>query len=271
MYMNDCIALEHPLSTYFVRQEDALDLKGGYGVVYPADVTPAAKAEISATLPDKVAVKKMKLLPEILPVVVNEIQTLRGLNLPHAVKYYGCFTRKDLVYLVMEWAQGYELAEILNNPEVYLSQSVKGEIAFELAKAIQEFHTAGYTHRDIKVDNVMFSLRDGRVDGLKLIDYGFVCHQTRPCAPGLGTRDYMDSAGRQSDFESLVRADWYAYGVTLLLLYQNSFARVFRKSTPAIIKALLNPQEKMRPSPEEIMDSFRPRRSRRTTSKTIYE
>ncbi len=261
----NCTELAHPASRYFTKLDD-MDLEGGYGVVYKAGVTPAARAELQIDFPDIVAVKRMQLEDAAVhPVIENEIRILTSLDIPHAVKYYGCFSRRDYIYVVMEWAQGYELGEMLNMEEMqefYLPRELKNAIALELAIGIQEFHNAGIAHRDIKVDNVMFSLQNGKLDGLKIIDYGFAC-TPGTCNEDLYTIDYRDPYRVLTDFNSLLSADWYAYGVTLLLLYQNRFDRRYRSGTPAFVRQLLEARPENRPTFDDIVAALRRRRSPR--------
>ena len=260
----DCLNIED-ISTYFTKLDD-MKLAGGYGIVYKASVTTKARSLLQLHLPDIVAVKQMHVISQtVRQIIQNEILILSSLTLRHSVKYYGCLSRGDEMYLIMEWAEGYELGEILNNDEFYLPQGLKQEIALELAIGIQEFHHAGIAHRDIKVDNVIFSLKNGALDGLKIIDYGYACTAGN-CMEDLYTREYRDPWVISGNFESLLQADWYAYGVTLLLLYQQSFARCYnRRNTPAFIRVLLESAPRDRPSFTDMLTALIRRRSPRST------
>ena len=259
-----CLSIDD-ISTY-VTKLDEMELTGGYGIVYKASVTTKARSVFPLQLPNVVAVKQMRVVSEtVRRVIQNEIRILACLTLRHSVKYYGCLSRGTEMYLIMEWAEGYELGEILNNEDVYLPHGLKQDIALELAIGIQELHTAGIAHRDIKVDNVMFSLKNGALDGLKIIDYGYAC-TTGTCLEDLYTREYRDPWVVAGNFESLLQADWYAYGVTLLLLYQQSFARCYnRRNTPAFIRVLLESAPRDRPSFTDMITALIRRRSPRST------
>jgi serine/threonine protein kinase len=58
---------------------------------------------------------------------------------------------------------------IVNAPDKGVGEKLAMKILYELALAVNHLHSLGYSHRDIKLENIMFT-SDQRV---KLLDYGF--------------------------------------------------------------------------------------------------
>src|SRR5262249_375435 len=126
-------------------------------------------------------------------------------------------------YLVMEYIEGPSLAEKMSRGAMPLDKALP--IARQIAEAIEAAHEKGIVHRDLKADNVRFTL-DGAV---KVLDFGLAKAMesaqdpaTAPTIKGslsvvgtiMGTPAYMapeQAAGMPVDR----RADIWAFGVVL--------------------------------------------------------
>jgi serine/threonine protein kinase len=212
---------------------------GANGTVYLAHVKHPLPPFLS-NLPDVVAIKTItKFSAETL----NEIKILERLNLPHSCAFYGCYVTDATLYLVMEYIEGRELYYVINDDLRGVDRLTLGQkenIAFELYTAIKEFHDQGMTHHDIKPENIMIKVKvnlDSQID-LKLVDYGFVC-DFRPgsnpfCDERSGTPAYMDFRAQGNDWASMKRADWWAYGQILLLLFTGTSTQLFDETTRTV-------------------------------------
>lgn len=99
--------------------------------------------------------------------ISREIKILKQTHHPNVVQLYEIIeTDKDL-YLIMEFASGGELFDI-----IVTNQKLKEEQACkyfqELVAAIDYIHSLGICHRDLKPENLLIDY-DGT---LKMVDFG---------------------------------------------------------------------------------------------------
>ena len=145
--------------------------RGGMGVVYKAR---------DIRLNRTVAIKKLAShLTERLKYVARfrrEAQAAAKLNHPHIVTVYdiGLFVpdspadhKEGIPYIVMEYIEGRNLAEILKKGEK-LSLPQLLEIGIAVSDALAEVHDKGILHRDIKPANIMVAEKGV----VKVTDFG---------------------------------------------------------------------------------------------------
>ena len=167
----------------------------------------------------------------------REAQAASALNHPNVATIYDIGESTGAVYIAMEYVEGQTLgARIARQP---FDPTEMVDIVTQIANALDEAHTRGITHRDIKSDNIMLTER-GQV---KVLDFGlakvrpssedalskFAAKQT---APGMvmGTVQYMSpeqALGRPLDH----RTDIFSLGV---VMYEMAAGRLpFRGATPS--------------------------------------
>eukprot|EP01105_Mastigella_eilhardi_P025222 TRINITY_DN679_c0_g1_i5.p1 TRINITY_DN679_c0_g1~~TRINITY_DN679_c0_g1_i5.p1 ORF type:complete len:701 (+),score=145.19 TRINITY_DN679_c0_g1_i5:49-2103(+) len=142
--------------------------QGGTAVIYLA---------INTATQQQVAVKKMSLTPENVPVMSNEIAIMKSSHHPNIVDYFDSFLEKSHLLVVMEFMSGGCLTEILEQYESGLHLN-EGHIAYICActlRALNYIHSLNRVHRDIKSDNVLLT-SNGEV---KLADFGFAAQLTQ--------------------------------------------------------------------------------------------
>ena len=217
-----CIKLEQNLSTYF-RLVKKLG-EGSFGKVYTAAVEDQGYALLPYGAPPLVAIKHLHNIDSIeKDVIINEIINLKTFILRRSVKYYGCFTNKDGLYIVMELIDGVDLFDLVDKNT--LSTNDKLFIARELALAIAECHKVGLVHRDIKPENVMVQFQaNNMVPIIKLIDYGLSCNTNanplwEKCHARMGTRPYYDKKIVLGNIDSMKQGDWWAFGQIITLMF----------------------------------------------------
>ncbi len=127
------------------------------------------------TLKTDVAVKLMKPAgddPDRQQRFEREAQVASRLSHPHiiAVTDFG-HTPGGMLYIVSEFIRGQLLTSLMGNGEpVPLGRSLT--IFHQLLAAVEEAHSVGLVHRDIKPDNIMITpLRSGE-DFVKVLDFG---------------------------------------------------------------------------------------------------
>ncbi len=101
---------------------------------------------------------------------VQEARVLRDLRHEAIVQYDGLFQdESDRVYLVMEFAEGKRLADVL--PERgSLAEPDVWKLYGRLARGLAAAHARGVVHRDLSPDNII--LPEGRAESAKIIDFG---------------------------------------------------------------------------------------------------
>jgi len=119
------------------------------------------------------------------------------------------------VCMVMEWAEGRPLREILDE-EKKLSPKRALRIALHIGDALDYIHTHGVVHRDLKPDNIMVDADDR----IKLLDFGIAGQAGArrltfaKLTKAMGTPDYASPEqvkGKRGD----ARSDVYSLGVML--------------------------------------------------------
>src|SRR5438094_1950312 len=97
---------------------------------------------------------------------LREARTIAQLNHPNIATIYAIEQEGDKIFIVMELLEGESLTNILGRGAMEPRDAVR--IMRQVAEALDEAHTKGIVHRDIKPDNVIVSSR--RI--AKVLDFG---------------------------------------------------------------------------------------------------
>jgi len=149
----------------------------------------------------------------------REAKITAFLNHPNIVKIYETFIKKENIYHVFEWIDGFDLSKIIGI-KGKMNEEISLLIIYEILKALDYAHSKGIIHRDIKPSNVMIS-KEGFV---KLTDFGVAKWEELPeiTQPGIiiGTPYYLSP--EQVKGEKVVpSSDIFSVGI---LLYEMIFA-----------------------------------------------
>eukprot|EP01095_Lingulamoeba_sp_RSL-Kostka_P011926 TRINITY_DN464_c0_g2_i3.p1 TRINITY_DN464_c0_g2~~TRINITY_DN464_c0_g2_i3.p1 ORF type:complete len:497 (-),score=192.33 TRINITY_DN464_c0_g2_i3:35-1525(-) len=125
----------------------------------------------------KVAVKKMFLNGESLPLLITEINFMKTSSHPNIVDYIESYIVEDQLWVIMEYMGGGCLTEVLDQYEygVQMSEPQMAYACLETLKALLYIHSAQRIHRDIKSDNILLG-DDGSV---KIADFGYAAQLTQ--------------------------------------------------------------------------------------------
>jgi hypothetical protein len=121
-------------------------------------------------------------------------------------------TEEGELYLVMEYLVGNSLSSEVAKGAMGLARGV--DILEQMCAALARAHDLGVVHRDLKSDNILLTVRGGRKDFVKILDFGLAALARDPrLAPKgavFGTPEYMspeqargEDAGPQSDLYAL--------------------------------------------------------------------
>lgn len=134
--------------------------RGGMGEVYKA---------FDPTLQRTVAVKTVRPdidRPEYLERMMREAQACARLSHPNIVTVYEAGQVDGLVYIVMEYLQGKNLADVLDAKTLSFEEKLR--VVIKVLEALHHAHGLDVVHRDIKPSNIHIG-----VDGtIKLMDFG---------------------------------------------------------------------------------------------------
>ena len=98
---------------------------------------------------------------------LDEARTLARFDHPHLNKVFRFFEDNGTAYMVLEYIEGETLSELLRR-ESGLEQARLRRLLEELLSGLEEVHSAGFVHRDVKPGNIML-----RTDGTAvLLDFG---------------------------------------------------------------------------------------------------
>jgi WD40 repeat protein len=151
---------------------------------------------------------------------LREVRSLSRLDHPHIVRALDAGEADGRLYLVMEYVEGTDLAQLVNHRGA-LPLNLACECARQSALALQHAHENGLVHRDIKPSNLLLA-GDGTV---RLLDLGLA----RPGATDesdagttltdtgmmMGTPDYVAPEQILDSKRVDIRADLYSLGCTL--------------------------------------------------------
>lgn len=162
--------------------------------------------------------------------------------------------RDSRPFLVMELVEGDTLRAVLNAGPLTTRQI--GEVAFEVAEALEYVHARGVIHRDVTPANIMivdYGTRFSRPRA-RLTDFGIAIHATHPqelTDETFGTAAYLSPEQVRS--ETLTSAsDIYSLGLVLLECFTRTVAF---PGTP--VESALSHLDRDPELPDDIPDRWR--------------
>ncbi|HVW28759.1 MAG TPA: protein kinase [Polyangiaceae bacterium] len=190
-------------------QVESLARRGGMGAIFRGVDLPTA---------EPVAIKIMGSVgPGAQSRFLREAQILEELSHDSVVRYVAHGTTDGgVLYLVMEWLEGEDLAERLSKRRLDLRDSL--QIAVGVCRALETAHARGVVHRDIKPANLF--LCGGAPASVKVLDFGVArLKESAQAISGtgslIGTVGYMAPEQAMCEDDVDARADVFAIGCVL--------------------------------------------------------
>ena len=185
--------------------------RGGMGIVYRAKDRGLKRLVAIKLLPPELAFRS-----EIKSRFLREAETAAQLSHPNIVPIYTVHEQNGLVFFVMAYISGDNLAKRLHERGVLTIDETR-KILAEVAGALAYAHERGVVHRDIKPDNILLDAVTGRP---MVTDFGIAramdsSGDSRLTATGMaiGTPAYMSPEQAAGDREIDGRSDLYSLGI----------------------------------------------------------
>jgi len=140
---------------------------------------------------------------------------------PHVVDVTDVGSEGSVIYLVMEYLEGEDLARLIARQR-FLSPLETAEIMLPVAAAIATAHQQGVIHRDLKPENIFLARGGYGAVQPKVLDFGISKvlggsggRQLTGTAATIGTMNYLPPESLNAAREADARSDQYALGTIL--------------------------------------------------------
>ena len=195
--------------------------EGAMGVVYRAE-HKMMRRETALKL-----LKKDVLQDLDLKLFEKEVQMTCRLTHPNTISIYDYGqTDEGIFYYAMEYLNGLSLRLLINETgPLLVSRAVY--IMRKICASLNEAHSIGLIHRDIKADNIVLCKQAGIYDVVKVLDFGLV--RDLGAAPDelqdkiSGTPRYISPEAIDTPSDVDARTDIYALGILLCLMITGKY------------------------------------------------
>ena len=186
---------------------------GGMAEVYRAEQVSSGRIAAMKTLLDPQNASETERAR-----FVQEAKASARLEHPNLVRIYDAGEESGIPYIIMEYIEGEDLADILDR-RGRLDVGTSLDIVMDIASALAYAHAHGVVHRDVKPGNIIIDRVWGRA---RLLDLGVAkIHDLSEASRltqrdmGIGTLEYAAPEQIQSARDVDARADIYSLGATL--------------------------------------------------------
>ncbi len=192
--------------------------EGGMGVVYEAE-----HIDIERKVALKILRFDLSKQPKMAQVFRDEARAASRLGSPHIVEIYDFGELPDgRLFFAMQLLDGFDLVPLDATSAMEPGRLIG--ILRQVCKGLHVAHRAGVVHRDVKPENLIATVENGRADRIKIVDFGIssmLAVGTNAEGSIAGTPHYMapeQIAGNPFDG----RLDVYALGCTAYELLTGS-------------------------------------------------
>lgn len=217
--------------------------RGGMGVVYKAQDTKLDRVVALKFLPQHLTSSDAEQSR-----FLQEARAASALNHPNVCGIHAIGEHDGQVFIDMEYVEGKTLRSRIAEKELKIEDAL--EYAIQIGDALQEAHSKGIVHRDVKCENIMINSRNQ----VKVMDFGLAklkgSLKLTKSSSTVGTLAYMAPEQIQGG-EVDSRSDIFSFGI---VLYEMLTGRTpFRGEHDAavmysIVNSVPDPPSAIRPS-----------------------
>ena len=179
--------------------------EGGMGVVFKAHDTELDRAVALKFLPHHITVNEAEQAR-----FLQEARAAAVLNHPNICTVYAIEKADDQQFIAMEYVEGKTLRQLIPIQKTQIAI----DYAIQIGEALQEAHSKGIVHRDVKADNIMVNSKNQ----IKVMDFGLAklkgSLKLTKTSSTVGTLAYMAPEQIQGG-EVDARSDIFSFGVVL--------------------------------------------------------
>lgn len=134
-------------------------------------------------------VSKASLTPVTRRALAREVQVLKEAEgCENVVRFVEALEDSKFVYVVTELLEGGDLYQRLRRKKRGFEEVEVLETALQITAALKYLHVKGIAHRDLKLENIMFTTRDQDAT-VKIVDFG-LCHWNKASGTHKGSGEY---------------------------------------------------------------------------------
>ncbi|MBI4703340.1 MAG: serine/threonine protein kinase [Deltaproteobacteria bacterium] len=221
--------------------EHELGMGGMSLVVVALELGTRQRVAVKLLLPERAKSKK------IIDRFQREQRTMSQLSNAHNLRYYGAGTVGSCPYIVMEYLEGSDLAEILRTQGPLAVEVAVGYV-MQACEAVAEAHSIGIIHRDLKPGNLFLARQPDGAQSIKVLDFGISKAEglqrergessLTETAAVFGSPFYMSPEQLISTKDVDTRADIWSLGVTLFELITDALP-FSEKTTERVCRRIL--------------------------------
>ena len=141
-----------------------------------------------------------------------EVECWRALTHPHVVRLLGVMETPNFIFFIMKMNKT-DLFHYVND-KLYLTSHETKRFAYQLLTALLHMHEKGFSHTDVKMENVLISQN---LD-VELSDFGYAQKLSRTSVRFDGTDGYRAPEVCASIPFDTEKADSFSYGVVLFYM-----------------------------------------------------
>lgn len=151
--------------------------------------------------------------------IETELNILKQLNHPYVVHLYETISTDEQIYMILELAEGGEVYSKVNACGAMKEREARRIIKMVL-EGVQYLHSSGITHRDLKLENLLYKHATKKSDIL-ISDFGLAHQQRRSddtMTTTCGTSEYLAPEVLEGDFYTSAVDLWAVGVITFVLL-----------------------------------------------------
>ena len=203
----------------------------------------------------------------------REVEMLTHLCHPQIISIYTYFSDNLFYYIILEYAPNGSLENYVKKYGPIQEEHILRKIVRQVLEAISYIHSKGFTHHDIKPDNILLA----GADTVKICDFGFACVKKAcgdMCNHFTGSLPYMAPEVLALKSHDPIKADIWSLGISFYYIatgnlpfegntpeqYQKKFFGGYQSLPPyvpddirAIISSCIQLEPKNRPSANDLL------------------